>query len=117
MFRRKEDEDPFAALNEASERGATRMTSGELESGAAKAADAFGSMGKRPTRAEAVAASVEAATGAGGKGRMRGPAVISALVLLVIVASLGLTAQMIIHSERSVESVDARAGDNSSPGA
>jgi hypothetical protein len=137
MFRRKQEDDPFAALNAAAERGSTRLTSGALGDESPSAAAAFGEPEKRPRseqrRGQSGASSTTlrstAATGTGPVGVPRDEArrakPHSALfVFLLLVLALGGGALAITVSERDMPATsDAAAvpgtahGRASGPGA
>lgn len=109
MFRRKQDdEDPFAALKDAAERGSTRVTSGNAE--------ATASTGHSGDESGATASSSSQVTGVPGSSpRRRGNAF---LVLLTIVVSLGAAAALLLFSKSDMpgESGSALVGDGPSSG-
>lgn len=96
---KQDDDDPFAALKEAAERGSTRVTSGSSP----QSHDAAGNVSATPL----------AQMPGGNRGRRRGNA---GLVLLLIALSLGGAGAAIHLAERDASENSAQAGDARSAG-
>src|SRR4051794_18933208 len=106
MFRRKQDdEDPFAALKDAAERGSTRVTSGNAEA-TASIGQSDGESRDKPSSSQV--------TGVPGSSRPRRRSN-AFLVLLTIVVSLGGAAALVLMSEGDMPSSSGSAvvGDDS----
>lgn len=106
MFRRKQDEeDPFAALKDAAERGSTRVTSGNAEA-TASTGHSDGESGGKVTSSQV--------TGVPGSSRPRRRSN-AFLVLLTIVVSFGGAAALVLMSEGDMPGGDGSAASGDGP--
>jgi hypothetical protein len=96
---KQEDEDPFAALKEASERGSTHIAGGESPRPSGGEGNLNAATGSKPPRRN------------GGGARRRSNA---GLVLLLLLLSIGGAGAAVWSAERSTTDSDARAGERPS---